>query len=194
MPCDSAGSPTPSEAVKQAAEDAVATLAAALAALKDSRDVSCPPPTRQQVQAGAQLLRTEVAKVGLLYSQGGTGGDTGGAPTDEEATALLDGFQRAATALCMLYAGLAVAGGGPTLRASLHQTATSVVEACSSLIRWAALYGVLQAVGGRLAAWSLHRPSRQPSHRRCCSHPNTHTTTAWVAGAPCWAAHGALSS
>jgi hypothetical protein len=122
----------PSEAVRQAAEDAVATLAAALAALKDSRDVSCPPPTRQQVQAGAHLLRTEVAKMGLLYTQSGAGSP----PTDEESVALLNGFQRAAAALCMLYAGLAVAGGGPTLRASLHQTATSVVEACSSLIRW----------------------------------------------------------
>jgi hypothetical protein len=127
-------------AAQQQAEDACATMQAALAALKDGSDASCPQPSRQQVQAAVQLLRMEVAKMGLVYR--GTGGSTGsGAPSEAELTALLSGFQQAACTLCMLYSGIAAAGGeggggGPTLRQSLHQTATSVLEACMALIRW----------------------------------------------------------
>lgn len=119
----------PSAAVRQQAEDACTTMQAALAALKDSRDASCPAPSRAQLQAASQALRMEAAKVGLLYNQGGS-------PSDAEAGPLIDGFQAAVCTLCMLYTGLAAApGGGPTLRASLHSTATSVVEACVALIR-----------------------------------------------------------
>lgn len=120
----------PSAAVRQQAEDACTTMQAALAALKDSKDASCPAASRPQLQAASQALRMEVAKVGLLYNQAGS-------PSDAEAGPLIDGFQAAVCTLCMLYTGLAAApGGGPTLRASLHATATSVVEACVALIRW----------------------------------------------------------
>ena len=126
-----AGAPAPaprgSAAIQQQAQDVCATMQAAAAALKDSRDASCPPPGRPQLQAAAQALRMEVAKLGLLYNQGS-------APTDAEAAPLLAGFQGAACTLCMAYTGLAV-GGGPTLRASLHATATAVVEACAALVR-----------------------------------------------------------
>ena len=127
----------PSAAVRQQAEDACTTMQAALAALKDSQDASCPAPRRPQLQAASQALRMEVAKVGLLYNQAGS-------PSDAEAGPLIDGFQAAVCTLCMLYTGLAAApGGGPTLRASLHATATSVVEACVALVRWVGLVGNL---------------------------------------------------
>lgn len=122
------GGAAPSAALRQQAEDACATMQAALAALRDSRDASCPAPSRPQLQAASQALRMEVAKVGLLYNQAGS-------PSDAEAGPLLEGFQGAVCTLCMLYTGLAAAGGGPTLRASLHSTATSVVEACVALVR-----------------------------------------------------------
>ena len=97
-------------AAQQQAEDACATMQAALAALTDGSDASCPQPSRQQVQAAVQLLRMEVAKMGLVYR--GTGGSTGsGAPSEAELTALLSGFQQAACTLCMLYSGIAAAGG-----------------------------------------------------------------------------------
>jgi hypothetical protein len=128
-------------AAQQQADDVCGTMQAALAALKGGSDASCPQPSRQQVQAAVQLLRMEVAKMGLVYR--GTGGSTGsGTPSEAELTALLSGFQQAACTLCMLYSGIAAAGGegggggGPTLRQSVHQTATSVLEACMALIRW----------------------------------------------------------
>ncbi len=144
-----------SAATRQRAEDACATMQAALAALRDSKDASCPVPTREQVAAAVQLVRTEVAKLGLVYHQ--AAGEAGAAPTsappaptsappaptsapaapaDAEADALLHGLQQAASTLCMVYTGIASSGGaGPTLRASLDQTATAVVEACVALVR-----------------------------------------------------------
>lgn len=53
-----------SPATRQLAGEACATMQAALAALKDSTDASCPLPTRQQVAAAVQCVRMEVAKVG----------------------------------------------------------------------------------------------------------------------------------
>ena len=133
-----------SDRVRQRAEDACATMQAAVAALRDSRNTSCPVPSRQQVQAAVHLLRMEVAKLGLVYNEAGSGTASGtasgtGGPTDTEATSLLKGFEGAACTLYMLYTGLAATGGGPTLRQSLSQTATSVVEACVALIRWGAM-------------------------------------------------------
>lgn len=118
-----------SPATRQAAEDACVTMQAALAALKDSRDASCPAPSRAQLQAAAGQLKVEVSKVGLLFNQASL-------PGDAEAAALLQDFQGAAATLCMAYTGLAAAGG-PTLRASLGATATGVVEACAALVRGA---------------------------------------------------------
>ncbi|EFN53154.1 hypothetical protein CHLNCDRAFT_136928 [Chlorella variabilis] len=127
-----------SATVQQAAEDACTTMQAALASLKDACDASCPAPSRQQVQSATHLLRMEVAKLGLVYNQQ----QQGSSPTVEEATALLGGFQQAVCTLCMLYTSIAAAAGGPTLRQSLHQTATSVVEACAALIRGAVVGGL----------------------------------------------------
>lgn len=139
-----------SAATRQCAEDACATMQAALGALRDSRDASCPAPTRDQVAGAVQLVRTEVAKLGLVYHQAGEGASSapngiassapmsgaGAAPSDAEAEALLRGLQCAVSTLCMLYTGIAAAAGaGPTLRASLDQTATAVVEACVALVR-----------------------------------------------------------
>lgn len=138
-----------SSAVTQAgAEDACTTMLAALDAMKDSRDASCPPPSRQQLQAATGQLKVEVAKVGLLYNQGTPPGDT-------EAASLLDGFQQAACTLCMAYAGLAAGGGGPTLRASLHSTATSVVQACVALVRGAVGGGARDAQLMMLSGFAL---------------------------------------
>lgn len=139
----SGGGDSISAAVRQRAEDACSTMQAALAALRDSNDASCPLPTRQQVAGAVQLVRTEVAKMGLVYHQAGS---AGAAPTsngaalaatsDAEAEALLRGLKQAVSTLCMVYTGIAAsASAGPTLRASLDQTATAVVEACAALVR-----------------------------------------------------------
>ena len=87
------GAPAVSAAVRQQAEGICSTLQSALAALKDSSDASCPVPSRQQVAAAVQLVRMEVAKMGLLYSQGAAGSAAAGGPSDAEAASLLKGFQ-----------------------------------------------------------------------------------------------------
>ena len=137
-----------SPAVVAQAEEACSTMQAALAALKDSTDASCPRPSRQQIEAAVHLLRMETAKMGLVYNVDSAAAAGAEADVvDADATALLQGMQRAACTLCMLYTGLAVAGGGggPTLRRSLHQTATAVVEACVALIGGAVVDGVRDA-------------------------------------------------
>ncbi|KAL4859049.1 hypothetical protein ACK3TF_000833 [Chlorella vulgaris] len=136
------------DSVHKVAEEACITMQAAVAALKDSCDASCPAPSRQQVQAAVQQLRMEVAKTGLMFNQKTP-------PTDGEATALLRGFEQTVSMLCMLYTGLVAAGGGPTLRASLHTTATAVVEACASLIRGAVIGEARDAQLMLLSGFSL---------------------------------------
>lgn len=177
-----------SATVQQAAEDACTTMQAALASLKDACDASCPAPSRQQVQSATHLLRMEVAKLGLVYNQQ----QQGSSPTVEEATALLGGFQQAVCTLCMLYTSIAAAAGGPTLRQSLHQTATSVVEACAALIRCP--NGVPPAcLLAQLAAWLGCSCAGMGHGRRALSVGPL--SDAWLAAGARWlAACAALSS
>ncbi|KAL4459069.1 hypothetical protein ABPG75_013934 [Micractinium tetrahymenae] len=163
---DGSGADGVSAVTRQRAEDACTIMQAALGALCDSKDASCPLPTRQQVAAAVQLVRTEVAKMGLVYNQaaaagaaptsgGGAASTSGGgaaptsassAPSDAEAEALLQGLQQAVCTLCMVYMGIAASdSAGPTLRASLDQTATAAVESCVALVRGAVLGGARDA-------------------------------------------------
>lgn len=88
-------------------------------------------------------------QVGLLYNQDAP-------PTDAEAQPLVQGFQAAVCALCMLYTGLGAApAAGPTLRASLHQTAAAVVEACAALLRGAVVGGARDAQLMMLSGFAL---------------------------------------
>lgn len=115
---------------KQAAEDACGTMQAALETLQGRPDASAPVPSRQQLEAGVQHLRMEVAKVGLLY------GSPAAQPSAAERDALLKGVQNSAAGVCMLL--LAAAGrSGPTLRGALQRAARRLVEACVGLVRGA---------------------------------------------------------
>lgn len=92
-----------------------------LETLKGGRDVSLPRPTKQLLAAGATLLRTEAAKVGLLYNSAGSG------PSEAEAKALLRSLTDAVGGVLMILMGAAsTPAAGPTLR--------SAVE-----VRWACL-------------------------------------------------------
>ncbi len=115
------------------AKDACATMHAALAALKESHDLSVPTPTRQQLAGAVQRLKMEAAKLGLLFNQDA-------APTQAEASALLAGMQAAVSGLCVAYLGV-LTSAGPSLRTAVHAAATAAVEAAVALVGGALVNG-----------------------------------------------------
>ena len=122
--------------VQQLGRDAVATMQAALTALRDSRGHAALPPTRQQLQAAVALLRKEAATVGLYFSQRAPPQPT------EDVQPLLRNFQNAVALVCMLCTGLSAAEGqGPSLRKAVLATASALVESCAALVRGAAVDG-----------------------------------------------------
>lgn len=122
----------PASSAKQAAEDACDTMQACLDTLRDRPDASVPAASKQRLAAAVGLLRTEVAKVGLLYG----GGPGSARPSATEQQALLSGLQNGVGGVCMVLMG-AAARGGPTLRAALGAAAGKLVAACTELVRGA---------------------------------------------------------
>jgi hypothetical protein len=118
---------------------AVATMQAALAAMQESRDLSAPCPSRQLLHAATEGVKAETSKLGLMLSSS----TSTPAPPVDQVAAMLQGLQRAVTALCSLCAA-AHAAGGPTLRSALggeRGVITSLIHACVSLVQAAVVEG-----------------------------------------------------
>ena len=102
-----------------------------LETLQGRPDPSAPPPSRQLLVATSQCLRTEAAKVGLMFNAPEP-------PSAADSEALLRSLQNAAGGVCMVLMG-AAGRGGPTLRQSVHSAAQRLVSACQELVRGAVL-------------------------------------------------------
>eukprot|EP00877_Chromochloris_zofingiensis_P013987 jgi/Chrzof1/8842/Cz03g26080.t1 len=104
------------------------TIRAALETLNTPAEGGSDVPYKRVLLLAADQLKTETAKVGVMYSTGV------GTPAMEELSSLLDSLQQHVITFCVACHGY-TSGAGPTLMKDIQKAATAVVNPCLAVLK-----------------------------------------------------------